>query len=106
MLFTRKSNPEASFNFTFNETIMQKMVERFVDGTTANKIISYKIAVKTANVNGAGTDGDVTLNIIGSNGQTLPRELDNFKNNFEAGDTDKFEIKALNVGKIEKIVLS
>jgi len=106
MLFTRKSDPEATFNFTFNETIKQKMVERFVDGTTANKIITYKIAVKTANVENAGTDGDVTLNIIGSNGQTLPRDLDNFKNNFEAGDTDKFEIKAIDVGKIEKIILS
>ena len=106
MLFTRKSDPEATFNFTFNETIKQKMVERFVDGTTANKIITYKIAVKTANVENAGTDGDVTLNIIGSNGQTLPRDVDNFKNNFEAGDTDKFEIKAIDVGKIEKIILS
>jgi hypothetical protein len=54
MLFTRKSDPEATFNFTFNETIKQKMVERFVDGTTANKIITYKIAVKTANVENAG----------------------------------------------------
>ena len=106
MVFTRKSNPEASFSFTFNETIKKKMVERFVDGATTNTVITYKVEVKTLNAPGAGTDGDVTLNIIGSLGQTLPRKLDNLRNNFEAGKTDKFEIKALDIGKIEKIVLS
>ena len=47
----------------------------------------------------AGTDNTVKVNIVGSKGQSQARKLDNkYKNNFERGSTDTFELKLADLG--------
>ena len=59
------------------------------------------IEVKTTNQLFAGTDNDVYCNVQGSKGQTQFRKLSNkYHNDFEQGNTDKFEILAVDLGKI------
>ena len=58
------------------------------------------MTVKTANKWFAGTDNTVKINIVGAAGQTQFLKLTNsFQNNFEAGKTDEFHLKAASVGK-------
>ena len=63
-------------------------------------LINYKVAVTTGNKWWAGTDDDVSINIIGSRGSTQMRKLKNpYKNNFERGNTDQFEVEAILLGE-------
>ena len=60
--------------------------------------LTYDVTVKTAKGMFAGTDNDVLINIIGSKGQSQFRKLDGKGNDFESGKTDKFEIRAFDLG--------
>ncbi|CAM2710921.1 unnamed protein product [Rotaria socialis] len=70
---------------------------------TINK---YKVTVYTGNKMGAGTDADVFITIYGDSGETGAIQLDDRKNNFEAGKKDEFVIECPNVGEINKILIA
>ena len=66
----------------------------------------YQIAIKTSKATWSGTDDSVYINLIGARGQTQFRSLDNkFKNDFEAGKVDKFEIPAVLLGTLYAVEL-
>lgn len=62
----------------------------------------YKIAVRTGDVRGAGTDANVFAQIFGENGDTGERKLEASGNNFERGHTDTFGIEAVSLGELTK----
>jgi hypothetical protein len=54
---------------------------------------TYSVAVKTSNVQGAGTDAEVRVQLIGANGrgpQLHLKDSINHRDKFEAGHTDVF----------------
>lgn len=69
---------------------------------------SYDITVKTGDRKKAGTDANIYITLIDSDGgSTFPTKLDNlFRDDFERGRTDKFTIKdPVDIKKIERIEL-
>ncbi|XP_055956181.1 lipoxygenase homology domain-containing protein 1 [Patella vulgata] len=72
------------------------------------EVYRYYVETITSNDWGSGTDSNVYINIIGSLGDTGIRFLKNSledKNKFESGSTDSFEIEAVDIGKIQKIII-
>ena len=67
--------------------------------------VGYDISIHTANVNYAGTDGDVYLRVNGTNGQTPYWRLDNSDDNYERNMTDNFLRSAENVGPIRSVTI-
>ncbi|GIL93966.1 hypothetical protein Vretimale_245 [Volvox reticuliferus] len=67
--------------------------------------VAYEIVVVTSDLPGAGTDANVYVQMYGTEGEAGPLRLDNPKNNFEAGDTDVFNIRAPDCGDLQKIRL-
>ena len=66
--------------------------------------MEYNIAVTTSSGLFAGTDDNVSINLIGSLGRTEKRKLKAslLKNAFEAGKTDKFSLKCMDVGLLQQ----
>lgn len=68
--------------------------------------VLYNVEVKTKDKNGAGTDANVALIIEGGDGMhSGPHFLDSNGNDFERGDTNKFQFMGYNVVKPTKIYL-
>ncbi|XP_010779871.1 lipoxygenase homology domain-containing protein 1-like [Notothenia coriiceps] len=66
----------------------------------------YNVSVRTGDMYGAGTDGNVYLTIYGDLGDTGERKLaksENNKNKFERAEVDKFSIEAVDLGQVFKI---
>jgi hypothetical protein len=67
---------------------------------------TYRVVVKTGDIKDAGTDADVYLTLIGTNGtMSEPRLLDNEQDNFERNKRDVFDIKMKDIGEIDHIVI-
>ena len=63
--------------------------------------VKYEIVVITGDVKGAGTNANVHITIFGTNGNTGKRPLTKaFRDLFERNQTDKFQIEALDLGKL------
>ena len=63
------------------------------------KLKKYTLTVKTTDKMWAGTDDTVKVDIVGSKGQSHARKLNNkYKNNFERGATDTFELELGDLG--------
>jgi PLAT/LH2 domain len=67
--------------------------------------IGYDITIHTANVNYAGTDGDVYLRVNGSLGSTDYIRLDDSNDNYERNRTDHFVRSAAYVGRIVSVTI-
>ena len=65
--------------------------------------MKYRITFKTGNESGAGTDADVSIQLIGKNSSTDELTLESKLNQFEKGDTDSFYFETEDIGEIEKI---
>ena len=65
----------------------------------------YEVLVTTADKFGAGTDANVYITVYGKKGVSKKLQLkDRSKNNFEAGDTDRFHVRVDNdTGPLTKI---
>lgn len=58
----------------------------------------------TADMKGSGTDANVSITIFGSNGDTGKRPLQQkFRDLFERGQTDKFQLEAVDLGDLTKV---
>ncbi|XP_028314075.1 lipoxygenase homology domain-containing protein 1 isoform X3 [Gouania willdenowi] len=74
----------------------------------ALEIHTYKVSVRTGDMNGAGTDANVFLTIYGDLGDTGERKLsksEKNKNKFSRGQVDKFTVEAVDLGQVFKIRL-
>jgi hypothetical protein len=67
--------------------------------------IGYDITIHTANVNYAGTDGDVWLRVNGTNGSTQYWKLDDSADNYERNRTDHFLRSGVHVGIIRSVTI-
>ncbi|KAL5006870.1 hypothetical protein ScPMuIL_015676 [Solemya velum] len=99
------------------ELVAQKAVKETIDkdgrvqqrdikmkGKLKNK--KYTVNVKTGDVKGAGTDANVFLNIFGENGDCGERKLhksETYRDKFEKGQVDVFQLEAVDLGKVFKI---
>ncbi|UJR35879.1 hypothetical protein I4U23_028622 [Adineta vaga] len=73
--------------------------------------IIYKILLQTGAYHQEGSDSNIYLTIVGKNGQTKKLPLNKTtrksrKNSFKTDERIEFELKAKDVGKISKIILS
>ncbi|KAL3842214.1 hypothetical protein ACJMK2_020253, partial [Sinanodonta woodiana] len=67
-------------------------------------IVKYDVLVVTGDKPGAGTNANVSITIFGENGDTGKRILkQSFRDLFEKGQKDKFEIEAVDLGELQKI---
>lgn len=81
----------------------------FAQGDEA-PLVRYVVTIHTTDTRGAGTDANVTLQLIGllpgGKQPTLgPLTLENSHNNFERAKTDEFHIDGIDLGTIQKAVL-
>ena len=67
--------------------------------------VGYDITIHTANVNYAGTDGDVYLKVTGTTGSTGYIRLDDSADNYERNRTDHFVRSGPNVGSIRYVTI-
>jgi hypothetical protein len=71
-------------------------------------ITTYEIKVKTGDQKNAGTDANVHMYIVGPKGKTekLPLKYSlTYTDKFERGHVDVFNMEALDVGEIDKIII-
>ncbi|KAF5837533.1 hypothetical protein DUNSADRAFT_4226 [Dunaliella salina] len=70
----------------------------------------YRVVVRTSDIKGAGTDANVTLNIVGEKDgkviHTGPQKLDSSANDFERGHVDTFILKNKDVGKLKRVMVT
>ncbi|KAJ8306142.1 hypothetical protein KUTeg_016687 [Tegillarca granosa] len=68
--------------------------------------ISYYVEAYTGDMDEAGTEANVYIQLYGDKGDSGPRRLLQSKSNdnkFEKGKCDEFEIKAVDLGNLRKI---
>ncbi|KAL3317120.1 Lipoxygenase y domain-containing protein 1 [Cichlidogyrus casuarinus] len=81
---------------------------RELDGCSILQGTTYQVSVKTGTEQGAGTDANVFLSIHGKEESTgtLPlKHSTGFKNKFEAGRIDTFELTSVKIDEIKSIKL-
>jgi PLAT/LH2 domain len=61
---------------------------------------SYVLLVETSDIASAGTDADITFTINGTVGSVRRRINSHFKGWFERGDTNKFDVRGIDVGQL------
>ena len=70
---------------------------------------TYQVRVQTSDVSGAGTDADVYVKLCGTRGDTGKRHLKSSlrgrSNKFESGGVEKFEVLAVALGDVERVVV-
>ncbi|MFY0565420.1 lipoxygenase family protein [Archangium lansingense] len=63
--------------------------------------VEYKITIRTSDRLGAGTDGEISVVLIGTHGESEQHKLDKrFHNDFEAGSVDTFELVTQELGEL------
>ncbi|XP_060929737.1 lipoxygenase homology domain-containing protein 1-like [Limanda limanda] len=71
--------------------------------------VSYHIAIKTGNVNGASSDSRVFVKLYGEKGDTNKMTLavsdNDLRNYFETGRTDIFTIETFDIGQINRLLI-
>ncbi|KAF8570011.1 hypothetical protein P879_00036 [Paragonimus westermani] len=70
---------------------------------THSKLVTYHVAIKTSNVEHAGTDSNVFLQLFGRMGVSNERIIEKAGNLFERGSQDRFALEFENVGELLKI---
>ncbi|XP_078677295.1 uncharacterized protein LOC144913960 isoform X2 [Branchiostoma floridae x Branchiostoma belcheri] len=71
-------------------------------------VLKYQLEVHTTDQFSAGTDSNVYITIYGQRGDTGKRELVRSQNNdmkFEQGQMDLFEVEAVSLGELQKVVI-
>lgn len=63
--------------------------------------MQYRVSVYTGKVEKAGTNAHVYLNVVGANGQSADRLLDNADDNHACGKVDQYVIDARDLGELQ-----
>ncbi|PNH12713.1 Lipoxygenase y domain-containing protein 1 [Tetrabaena socialis] len=81
----------------------------YADGVDASraaaKQVEYELHVFTSDVRGAGTDGDVFLQLKGAAGAMGETKLENAANNFERNREDVFTVQGSDIGKLTEVTV-
>jgi hypothetical protein len=78
-------------------------------GQVASRLTSYTVFIRTGTSSGAGTDSNISVNIVGHLGQTGPITLNPLRSNdvFENGAREQFILRdAVNVGPITQVIVT
>ncbi|CAE1314367.1 unnamed protein product [Acanthosepion pharaonis] len=75
------------------------------EASKEEKLKRYQILITTGTQRFAGTDAQVSIQIIGDQEKTSKLILKSEGNCFERGSTDLFEVKAVDVGHINRITI-
>ncbi|OKI02329.1 hypothetical protein A6A06_14870 [Streptomyces sp. CB02923] len=67
--------------------------------------ITYDLNIATANINDAGTDATVKIQLIGEKGKSPEVALDKPGNDFEQGDHDTYRVTIDDIGDLKKVRL-
>lgn len=70
--------------------------------------IKYQVQVFTGSEPNSNTEANIYVHMFGKNSDSGPRKLLKCKNNkkkFQVGQMDLFEIEAVNLGKLQKVVV-
>ncbi|KAF5404278.1 hypothetical protein PHET_02377 [Paragonimus heterotremus] len=70
---------------------------------THSKLVTYHVAIETSNVEHAGTDSNVYLQLVGRMGTSNERIIEKAGNLFERGSQDMFALEFENVGELLKV---
>ncbi|XP_046860542.1 lipoxygenase homology domain-containing protein 1-like isoform X2 [Xenia sp. Carnegie-2017] len=71
--------------------------------------ITYNLSMKVGDVRGSGADGNVYIQLFGTEGKTAKiqlRQAGDTRNKFEKGKTYKFTVDTVDIGQLERIKLS
>ncbi|XP_070194990.1 lipoxygenase homology domain-containing protein 1-like isoform X2 [Littorina saxatilis] len=80
-----------------------------VAGQLPPAVLEYEVQVETENAKDAGTNASVFINIYGKNGDSGRRRLVTPRSRvpqFQQGQTDIFLVEAVDVGKLQKVVVT
>ncbi|KAF5839075.1 Lipase/lipooxygenase [Dunaliella salina] len=66
-------------------------------------LTTYTLVVHTADEPGAGTDANVSVNIIGTDGESGPRELTGGRDVFAPGKADTFQLSMVDLGDLSRL---
>ena len=86
-----------------DKQIIRDIVASNEDGQACLPLLLYTVQVTTGNLRGSGTDANVFINIIGSNGDTGRVQLAGNRNSFEKSSIDVFGVYAVDLGEISQI---
>lgn len=73
------------------------------NGKAKSQTVTYKVEIHTSDVKFAGTDANVSIDIIGAKGTSGKRKLATSRNNFERNAWDVFFIQLPDLGKLTAI---
>eukprot|EP01048_Picozoa_sp_COSAG05_P003976 COSAG05_NODE_197_length_14521_cov_113.902995_1_plen_1885_part_00 len=101
-------NPKTNQQWTFHvQAILNKkngLVQEFECGAEPAQLQKYRVVTYTANTRGAGTDANVTIELIGEGGETTgPCGLEGGADDFEKGQADEFILEVPDIGKLASI---
>ena len=106
------SKPDVRFHFPikawFDAREEPKMTRQTIYAVTNDPeadSTTYKIDVRTSDVDDAGTDANVTITVFGDKGDTGPLRLDNREDNFKRSGGDAFAVSGKNVGAMTHVVV-
>jgi len=77
-----------------------------VAGDVSLELIDYTVKTYTSDRRFASTTAGVTLQLFGDKDHTGPRPLEGSSKDFERGGLDEFSLEAVDVGKIDHIVVA
>lgn len=96
------------FMFTYNKVIINtEPVTIPKDTTDISDYIYYNIEIKTANVDNAGTNANITIQLLGTDGtsESLPLISETNIDSWEQNQTDKMKVFHKNLGNLNRITL-
>jgi len=88
--------------FNFNKSLE---AGRWYDSGDDADRVDYEVVVQTAKGVFSGTFDKVQFNIIGDKGKTLFQTYDNIGSDQNAGGTDKYTKRLIDLGNLQKLVI-
>jgi ferredoxin-fold anticodon binding domain-containing protein len=79
--------------------------ELYVNGSPGRPLTSYRIVIVTGVERGSGTDANVFISLIGTEGKLDKIRLDNDRENFETGRIDVFHHECLDLGELKQATI-
>jgi hypothetical protein len=100
-------NPKTAQQWTFN---IQQWIDKktglsreFEAGAEPEQLSKYRVVTYTANTRGAGTDANVTINLMGEDNESGDLVLESGQDDFERDQSDEFILEIPDIGKLKSI---
>jgi hypothetical protein len=87
------------------ESLQQTLLPAGTDALPGAGLLQYEVVVYTSDLRGAGTDANVSVELLGAQERSGPLRLDTSADNFERGRRDVFSVRAPDVGPLAQLVV-